>query len=170
MKYITHIEDQEYIIEIEQDDEIIVNGQKYQIDIRRFGESGVMSMLLNNRSIEAVVDQQENTTYEVLMRGELYTVQVQDERSYRLAQARKAVGGASGEMMVKAPMPGVIVSTPVAEKSMVKKGETVVILESMKMENELKAPRDGMVKRVHVEAGVNVDKNQTLVTVGDPES
>jgi biotin carboxyl carrier protein len=169
MKYITHIDHKEYIIEIDQDDEITVNGQKYQIDVRRFGDSGVMSMLLDNRSIEAVVDQQDDT-FEVLMRGELYTVQVQDERTYRLAQARKAVGGASGEMVVKAPMPGVIVSTPVAEKSMVKKGQTVVILESMKMENELKAPRDGMVKRVHVEAGVNVDKNQTLVTVGDPES
>ena len=168
MKYHTLVDGQEYLIEIEQDDHIVVNGQRYELNVRSFGDSGVLSLLINNRSIEAAVDQQEEG-FEVLINGELYGAQVQDERAYRLSKARRAVGGISGEAMVKSPMPGVIVKLPVPEKSAVKKGDTVIILESMKMENELKAPRDGIVKRIHVQAGASVEKNQPLVTVGDPE-
>jgi biotin carboxyl carrier protein len=62
-------------------------------------------------------------------------------------------------------MPGTIVKVPVEPGQEVKKGQTLVILESMKMENELKAPRDGVVGRVEVKAGQSVEQNKVLVTV-----
>ena len=66
-------------------------------------------------------------------------------------------------------MPGIIIATPVAEGDAVSKGDKVVILESMKMENELKAPRDGVVITLAVEPGMGVEKNQVLAVIGEPE-
>jgi biotin carboxyl carrier protein len=62
-------------------------------------------------------------------------------------------------------MPGLIVAIPVNEGQLVKKGDVLIILESMKMENELKAPRDGSVSAVRVTSRQNVEQNQTLVTI-----
>jgi biotin carboxyl carrier protein len=104
---------------------------------------------------------------EVLIMGDLYEVKVQDERVYRLMQARGEAGGVTGDVIVTSPMPGLIVVTPVAEGDRVKKGDKVIVLESMKMENELRSPRDGVVHRVHVSPGASVEKGQPLVTIGD---
>jgi 3-methylcrotonyl-CoA carboxylase alpha subunit len=71
-----------------------------------------------------------------------------------------------GEFSLKAPMPGLVVAVPVAEGETVSKGQNLVILESMKMQNELRAPRDGVVQRVRVKAGERVEQNQLLVTLG----
>jgi biotin carboxyl carrier protein len=169
MKYITRVEDQEYTIIIDQDDQIIVNGQVYQIDFQQLAEGGMLSLLLNNRSLEAIVEEREDA-WEVLLRGELYTVQAQDERAYRLAKARGQATEASGEALVKSPMPGIIIAVSVEPGQTVKKGDQVIILESMKMENELRSPKDGTVLRVHVAAGASVEKDQILVTIGDAEA
>ena len=105
----------------------------------------------------------------MLTKGELYSVNVMDERTFRLAQARGTELGDSGETVVKAPMPGLVIKVLVAAGDAVEKGQTVIILESMKMENELKAVRAGVVTAVKSEAGASVDKDQVLVVIGDPE-
>ncbi len=165
MKYITRVKDQEYEIEIDRDDEIIVNGERFRIDFSNRSPNEPVSLLINNRSIAALVDEQEGQ-WKVLMLGELYTADVQDERSYRLAQARATLVGEE-DTAVTSPMPGLILKVLVTEGQAVAKGDKVVILESMKMENELRSARDGVVMRVHVAAGDSVEKNQPLVTIGD---
>jgi len=65
-------------------------------------------------------------------------------------------------------MPGLIVSVRVEVGETVKAGQTVVILESMKMQNELKSPRDGVVQKVNVGPGQSVEQNKVLVTIGEP--
>ncbi len=169
MKYITHVEDQEYTIIIDRDDQIVVNDQVFNIDFQKLSEGGMLSLLINNRSLEAIVEERDDA-WEVLLQGELYSVQVQDERAYRLAKARGTAAEASGEALVKSPMPGLIVAVPVEQGQAIKKGDQVIILESMKMENELRSPRDGVVLRVHVEQGASVDKDQVLVTIGDADT
>jgi biotin carboxyl carrier protein len=90
---------------------------------------------------------------------------VTDERSRRLANAFMAFGDAAGEVIIRAPMPGLIVRVAVTEGQTVSKGETVIILESMKMENELKAPRDGKIHHINVGEGDSVEQNKALVTL-----
>ncbi len=167
MKYITTVGEKEYTIEIDHDDEIVVNGERFAVDFQDSPDGHIYSLLLNNQSLEGLAMEREEG-WQVLIRGELYNVQVQDERSYRLAQARGTAASVTGEATVKSPMPGIIIATPVAADDMVKKGETVIILESMKMENELRAPRDGKVARVFVEPGTGVEKNQPLLVIIDP--
>lgn len=167
MKYITNVNGKEYILEVDRNDQISVNGRAYQIDFQLL-EGGIISLLLDNHSIEAIVEEREKD-WEVLIHGELYNVQVQDERTYRLSQARGTLGIESGEVIVKSPMPGVILNILVTVGQMVKKGDKVVILESMKMENELRAMREGLVKRIMVGKGANVEKGQELVIIGDKD-
>jgi biotin carboxyl carrier protein len=169
MKYYTKINEQEFIIEIDQDHEILVNEEPFCVDFQQLPDSGMVSLLLNNRSLEAVVEAR-NEHWEVLTNGELYSVQVQDDRAYRLAQARGTGFETSGEATVNAPMPGLVIKVVVSVGDTVAKNDQVVILESMKMENELRSPRDGVVTAVKVEAGASVEKDQVLVVISEPET
>jgi biotin carboxyl carrier protein len=129
-------------------------------------KSGVTSLLINQRSLEAVVEEKDGN-WQVLIRGEQYPVEVSDERMYRLSKARGSFSAPDGEVVVKSPMPGTIITVPVSEGDMVQEGDKVIILESMKMENELRAPRDGVVTQVKVQAGVGVEKGQVLLVISD---
>ena len=166
MKYITIVNDQEFIIEIDQEGQVSVDGRPYAVDFQQLSEGGILSLLLNNHSLEAIVEERENG-WEVLIRGELYSVDVQDERAYRLARARGTVAEITGEATIESPMPGLIIDVLVEPNQVVQKGDKIVILESMKMENELRSPRDGVVKHVYVAPGASVEKNQVLATIGD---
>lgn len=169
MKYITSVNDEEFIIEIEQNNQIVVNGERYDIDFQHLPEADVLSLLLNHRSLEAVVEARDDV-WEVLTKGELYTVKVQDERAYRLAKARGTVGEVTGEAQIKSPMPGLIVAVPVNDGDHVEKGDKIIILESMKMENELRAPKAGVVTRIDVTPGASVEKDQVLAVIIDDEA
>lgn len=169
MKYITTVHGKEYIIEVEHDSPVVkVDGQEYQLDFQQMGAAGVVSLLLNNQSFEGAVHHTEEG-WEVLLRGEVYQASVQDERAYRLAKARGELAADTGEVQLKSPMPGVIVTVPVTVGEEVKQGQTVIILESMKMQNELKASRDATVLAINVAAGQAVEKNQVLLVIGDKQ-
>lgn len=164
MKYATSVGEQTYIIEINRDGEIIIDGERYAADLQSIDGLGTFSLILNNTSHEALVEER-GGEIGVLLRGQFYLVSVQDERARRLAESARGFGAPAGEVVIKSPMPGLIVAVKAAAGQDVKKGETLVILESMKMENELKAPRDGRVGAVRVEARQAVDQGQTLVTI-----
>lgn len=168
MKYVTIVDDKTFTVEVERPDRLLVNGEHFQIDWQLLSEGGILSLLLNNRSIEAVIEEREGC-WEVLLAGELYTVRVQDERFVLLNKAQGKSSGVNDEVTIKAPMPGIIVRAPLSAGNVVNKGDAVIILESMKMENELKTPRSGVVKRVLVADGVSVEKGQPLIIIGDPE-
>jgi biotin carboxyl carrier protein len=168
MNYITTVDGTEYNIRVEPG-LLTVNGEPYEIDFQNLKMAGILSLLINNRSVDAVLEELEPNIWEVLIQGELHTVNVMEERAYRLAKARGTFDTASGDAQVKSPMPGVVLKVPVAEGDEVAKGDTVIILESMKMENELKAPRDGVVLRVSAEPQSAVEKGEVLVIIGDPE-
>lgn len=165
MKYIATVAGLEYAIEIDQDGKIRIDDEPYEVDYRRLPSGGVTSLLMNHRSLAAVVEERSDH-WEVLIEGELYTVQVQDERAYRLSRLRSTGLSMDGEAAVTSPMPGIIVAVPVSEGQAVRQGDKVIILESMKMENELRAPCDGIVTHVHVSAGASVDKDQVLILIG----
>jgi biotin carboxyl carrier protein len=164
MKYATTLNGKTFLIEINDDRHVIVDGVEYAIDFTGVAEQALFSLILNHQSYEAFVEE-EDDRWLVLLRGALYDVRVADEREERLRKASSGVAISGGEIQIKAPMPGLIVAVPVAEGQAVAKGDVLVILESMKMQNELKSPREGAVGRVRVKAGDNVDLNQALVTL-----
>ena len=165
MNYLATVDDKTYTIEINVEDEIFVDGLRLEVDLSGFPDQPVYSMILNGQSYEAFVSPTDRGL-EVLMRGQLYMVSVEDEVQRRLRETSGAQVVQGGDYHLKAPMPGMVVAVPVSEGEEVVKGDDLVILESMKMQNELKAPRAGKVTRVRVRPGDRVEQNQVLVTMG----
>jgi biotin carboxyl carrier protein len=164
MKYITTVNDKTYEIEINQKNEVLINGEIREVDFHHDTSHGIFSLIIDNQSFEVVVEEKDDR-YHILISGSLYEVEVTDERTQRLARATGGLASTSGEISIRSPMPGTIVAVPVQEGDAVSKGQTIVILESMKMENELKAPRDGVISRVNVDAGDSVEQNKLLVSL-----
>ena len=164
MKYITTVGDKQFLVEIIDDRHVSVDGKVYEVDFESVSGQPVYSLIVDGKSHESYVAQVDDI-WQVLLRGRLYPVSVEDEREKRL----RATGGGgvaeTGEFHLKAPMPGLVVAVPVKEGQEVKKGQVLLILESMKMQNELKSPRDGKVHRIKVKAGESVEQRQTLLSV-----
>jgi biotin carboxyl carrier protein len=165
MKYITTINDKHYEVEIINPRQVSVNGRVYEIDFQSVSGQPIFSLLADGGSYQAHVYPGEEEQLEVLLRGTLYTALVEDEREKRLRAAGGAGHADSGEFQLKAPMPGLIVKVAVNEGDTVKKGDVLIILESMKMQNELKSPRDGKISRILVKAGDSVEQRQSMVSV-----
>ncbi len=164
MKYITTVEGRQFVVEIVDEKHINVDGKTYEIDFETVSGQPVYSLIVDGRSHESYVYQGDDN-WQVLLRGRLYPVTVEDEREKRL---RAAAGGGvvqAGEFHLRAPMPGLVVAIPVTEGQEIRKGQVILILESMKMQNELKAPRDGTIGRIRVKAGESVEQKQTLLSV-----
>lgn len=163
MKYVTTVDDNQYIIEINREGEIVFNGERRVVDFRALDAEGTLyTLLIEHGSFEALLERHQNE-YNVLMHGTLYTVHVADEREQHLARA--SFVPPSGDLIIDAPMPGLIQEVRVAVGQQVAAGQTLLILESMKMGNEIQAPRDGVVSQVHVHVGDSVEQNQKMVVI-----
>lgn len=101
--------------------------------------------------------------------GERIEVEAVDERTQAIRNLTGRKGGPSGGGVVKAPMPGLVVRVQVTEGQKVGPGTGLVVVEAMKMENELKATHPGVVKKVHVAPGSIVEKGAPLVTLESVE-
>jgi biotin carboxyl carrier protein len=164
MRYIATIGDQEFAVQINREGEVTVNGTAYAVDLRRVGNEGLHSLIVDGKSYDIFVEEQDQN-FLVVMWGGLFEVSVQDERTRRLAGLRRGPVAPVGEVLIKAPMPGVVTDVPVNEGQPINTGDIVVVLESLKMQNEFKSPRAGVVHYVRVKAGDKVDQNQIMVTI-----
>lgn len=164
MKYITTIDNQEFQIEVVDERHVRIGDRLLQVDFESVSGQPVFSLIVDGRSYESFVYQGDED-WEVLLRGRQYQVKIEDERERRLKAASGGGMAEGGEFLLKAPMPGLVVSILVEEGQEVKKGQVMLILESMKMQNELKAPRDGKIGRVRVKPGESVEQKQTLLSL-----
>src|SRR5512142_1879690 len=164
MNYITSVGDQEYNIEVLDKRHISVNGKVMQVDFESISGQPVYSLLIDGKSFEAFVSPDEDA-WQVLLLGRQYPVKVEDAREKRLRVAAGGGAEGSGDFQLKAPMPGLIVTVPVQENQDVEKGQVLLILESMKMQNELRSPRAGKISRIRVKPGETVEQRQVLLTV-----
>jgi len=164
MKYVTAIDGHEYIVDIIDERHVSVDGVMYDVDFMPVGDQPVYSLVVNGTSVEAHVYPNEDL-WQVLFRGTMFTATVEDEREKRLRAALAGRVAPHEDFHLKAPMPGMVVSIPVWEGQEIRKGEVLVVLESMKMQNELRSPRDGKVIRVRVKAGDRVEQKDTMLSV-----
>jgi len=164
MKYTVHSGESELDIDIDHEGVIKLNGEIVDADLHPSLDPTLYSLILGHRSYELRIEPDEGD-YRVQLRGITYDVVVEDERTKLLAGVKAATGGDSGEVMIKSPMPGIVIDIAVKEGDSVTAGQTLVVVESMKMHNEFSAPRDGVIKAVRVERGAKVLQNTILVTL-----
>jgi acetyl/propionyl-CoA carboxylase alpha subunit len=167
MKYFATVNDQIFEIDVDHHGRVTMEGAELVADMRPVSGVHLHSLLLDNASYEIVLDPavEERNLYGILVGGERFVVKVQDERSRRLALADRGLRAPAGELAVKAPIPGLVVKVAVTPGQVVVEGETLVILEAMKMENELRAPRGGTIHEVRVGPREQVAGGQVLLTI-----
>lgn len=156
-----------------------LDGQTFTLDWQQINplatqelpaNGGRYSLLIAGTSYEVFVrrlpqdDEQSSRIYEVQWADQSFIVTVADEHT-RLLEGLARAGTTSGIAKIQAPMPGLVTQTLVAIGDTVKAGQTVIILEAMKMENDLAAPIAGTIKELKVSKGDTVDHGQLLVTI-----
>jgi len=158
-------------IEVEVDGpRVLVGGTPVETNLAPVSGTPVYHLLLGGASWSVAAEPLEGPGRWVLgLVGERVEVAVQDERSREIEAASGKSKRAGGGGTVRAPMPGLVVRIEVAEGQRVDAGAGLVVVEAMKMENELRAPRPGMVQTVHVAVGQAVEKGASLVTLASPE-
>ncbi len=191
MRYLVNVDEREISVSVDEPDgsatQVEVDGITTPVDWRVVtaairaatqGENaaGHYSLLIGTasydiyaRPVEAPDGADEGAqAYEVTVGARTFTVTLRDERTQALG---RLAGGAhhSGDVTIRAPMPGLVSNVLAQEGQEVTRGQTIVVLEAMKMENDLATPRAGIVKRVSAVKGQTVNQGDTLAIIGDPD-
>lgn len=164
MKYAASVKGQTFTIEVTPEETVIIGGHAHRVDLQSIDAGVLYSLFIDNNSYEVLIEDRTGE-YRVLLLGELYTIQVEDDFRRQIARRRRTREKPIGRTSVKAPMPGLVVAVHVEEGDEISAGDVLVVLESMKMENEVRAPRDGQVSRVQVRPSEIVENGQTLVVL-----
>jgi biotin carboxyl carrier protein len=146
------------------DDGYVVNGEPFKWDIKKTGDN-IFHVLHNNKSFNAEVVKADRTTktFVVKVNGKLLTVELKDRFDLLLEKMGMNASASSKVNNIKAPMPGLIIELKVKDGDTVQQGDTLLILEAMKMENIIKSPGTGTVRSVKIAKGQSVEKNQVLI-------
>jgi biotin carboxyl carrier protein len=139
-----------------------VDDQEIEVDAALTARD-VMSVLVGGKAYEVKRERSLQGELHMVIGSARYAVDVQDPRSLRTRRA--AAGSEAGPQKVTAPMPGKIVRILVAEKDEVKVGQGIIVMEAMKMQNELKSPKDGKVQKILTSEGSTVNPGDTLAVI-----
>lgn len=104
-----------------------------------------------------------NREYIINVNANNYTVKISNEIDQLIKEMGFTIGSSIKANSIKAPMPGIILSVNVEENQEVKEGDTLLILEAMKMENAISAPKTGVIKSIYAKSGETVDKGALLI-------
>lgn len=143
-----------------------INGNHFVADVINTG-NGKFHIIRNNKSwtAEIVEIHHEEKKVTVKVNKNIYHVSVKDSYDELLHSLGLDTSNAKHAADVKAPMPGLVLNVLVEPGQKIQKGDAIIVLEAMKMENILKAAADGEVRKVHVKKGDKVEKNQVMVNL-----
>lgn len=153
--------------EVEFDKELnagTINNQEFTWDVLEIKENS-FSIIKDNQSynVEVLHVDPEDKSFLIKVNGLKYQMQAKDKYDELLHSLGMDNLSAKKVSDLKAPMPGLVFDIVVNEGQTVKKGDALLILEAMKMENMIKSPTDGVIKSIEIKKGVAVEKNQVLL-------
>ncbi|MDA0329564.1 MAG: biotin/lipoyl-binding protein [Gemmatimonadetes bacterium] len=148
---------------------VSVDGRPVDTDFGRIEGGPIRSLLVDGASHRIAARRVGKETWDLHLRGRRMRADVVDERTRVIREMTGSSGASLGPRPIVAPMPGLVVRVEVAPGDIVRAGQGLIIVEAMKMENELKAEADGVVTRVHVAEGQAVEKDQLLIDLAPLE-
>jgi len=166
MAYFAHSGGQDHRVEIRHEKGcyyVRLDDREFQVDFLQV-DPGLYSLLIGGRSYEIDLLKVEDAVM-VLVNGQPFRVEIQEERERRLRAASGKGDARAGRRTVTAPMPGKVTRLLVRQGDTVRAGDGIVVVEAMKMENELKAPVSGTVREVRVAEGKPVSGGDVLVVI-----
>jgi biotin carboxyl carrier protein len=164
MKYIAEIEGRTLAITLEEG-RVEIAGQTFDFDVRQGGRAEHYSLILDGKSYQIWMEPN-GRCMRVHLAGFDYDVCLEDERAHRLRQLAAPEVAAHDAGLIAAPMPGLVVKILVEPGQQIAKGQGVILVEAMKMENEIRSPIAGVVKEIKVGPKQAVEKGEVLVIVG----
>ena len=167
MKFFSHSNGHEFELDIQPDrDKLIVKLGDREIVVAFDDQKwSIRTAFLGDRRLDFGWDRRDGV-YSLHIEGIEYEVVVHDPKTELLAKVVGSGPSATAAAEVRAPIPGLITKLLRKVGDPVKKGEPVLCLDAMKLENEISSPRDGTVKAVEVQSGQAVEKGQTLFVIG----
>ncbi|WP_373048888.1 biotin/lipoyl-containing protein [Vulgatibacter sp.] len=167
MKYQATLSKQAHEIEVKEKGEgiyeVLLDGEKHLVDALQL-DHGAVSLIVDHASYSVEFEDSADGLVNVLVRDQVFPVEVLDERRLRM----RAAGGrfaVEGPQTVVAPMPGKVVKILCKVGDEVKEGQGLVVVEAMKMENELASPKDGVIKEIVAVENTSVESGAKLVVV-----
>jgi biotin carboxyl carrier protein len=139
-----------------------VDGQPMEVDAALTARD-VLSLLIGNKQYEIKRERSLQGELHMVIGSARYAVDVQDPRSLRTRRGAQA--SEAGPQKLTAAMPGKIVRILVSEKDEVKAGQAILVMEAMKMQNEMKSPKDGRVQKILTSEGSTVNAGDTLAVI-----
>jgi biotin carboxyl carrier protein len=167
VKYFVTLRDRTYEIDVE-GSHVTIDGEALEAHLAAVPGTPLQHLLLAGNSWTVAAQRLEGSApqrWALGAVGERFEVEVQDERTKQIQALTGRRPAPTGGGIIHAPMPGLIVRVEVRVGQRVETGAGLVVVEAMKMENELRAPRPGVVEAVHVAAGQPVAKGAALVTL-----
>jgi biotin carboxyl carrier protein len=156
--------DNKFVIRSPFSEQLKINGHKRDIKIFE-DEEGFTFLEFNNKKYLAEITDKTQNKYTVLLNGVSYSFTIESPISYRRRKYLEKYKQANKVEAVTAPMPGKIIELLVEEGTPVKEGEAILILEAMKMQNEIIAQVSGKVKKIHIKPGDSVTKDDLLLEI-----
>jgi len=146
-------------------DFVIEDNSEKDIDLIGL-KQGLLHLIRKGRSYTAEVlkTNHEEKTFIIRVNGNRYTVQLKDKYDDLLKKLGMDTASSLKVKEMKAPMPGLVVDVRVKEGDVVKKGDALIVLQAMKMENILKSSADATIRKIHVEKENTIEKNQLLIS------
>jgi pyruvate carboxylase subunit B len=163
MRYFVSVGGRPFVVDVAAG-KVVVDGRELLAELRAVPGTAMRHLLLDGRSYPLIAaPRPQGGGWDLHMAGERLEVDAVDERTRTIREMTARNAGPRGPRPVRAPMPGLIVRLEVATGQHVQSGQSVAIIEAMKMENELRAEGAGVVARVLVHAGQVVEKGAVLV-------
>jgi biotin carboxyl carrier protein len=169
MRYFVTLEGRTFEVELGPDG-VQVDGDAVSTDLARIDGTNVRSLVCDGVSHRVLAAKAGADAWDLHFGGHRFRAEVLDERTRAIREMTGAGAGPAGPRPIRAPMPGLVVKLEVEVGDRVEAGQGTVIVEAMKMENELKAEAAGIVSHIHVEEGQPVEKDQVLIDLANPET
>jgi len=165
MKYRVEVEGRTFEVEVRPDGTVWVNGRPMPVDVEGL-EGPFLSLLVGHRSYEGCLETGGEECH-VVVEGRMYQARLEAPHPALPEVGRPfCVNVTGGSAEIIAPLPGVLLEVRVAEGQAVKAGTVVAVMESMKMNLELRAPQDGVVRSLHARPGQEVAQGEVVAVIG----
>ncbi len=162
VRYVVEVEGERHEVAVGADGLVGIGGRRRAASLEAAGPGGAHSLLLDGASVPVVARTGERGRWEIAIGGRIVDVLVLEAREAEIRKGSGGRKGGAGVAPLKAPMPGLVVGVAVREGDVVQPGTAILIVEAMKMENELRAAAAARISRILVAPGDAVDKGQVL--------
>lgn len=168
MKYLVTVSGRPHEVEVD-GETVRVNGKVLRATLTDVAGTPLRQLLVDGKASLIALTPQGRGAWSALARGEQFDIEVLDERTRHIRDLAGVAKPEAAGGVLRAPMPGLVAKVLTSPGAQVARGDGVIILEAMKMENELKAPGAGVVTRILVQPGGAVEKGAVLIEFGPSE-